>query len=104
MVVGGDYKQESAAVDNAAVTSDGGKTWTLLKGLSGYRSVVAHRPGAKGTWIAVGPLGADITTDDGKTWKAVPGPGFHAFAFAPSGRAGWGVGEGGAIARLTPTE
>ena len=101
MVVGGDYKQEAAAVDNAALTSDGGKTWTLVKGLTGYRSVVAHRPGAKGTWIAVGPLGTDMTTDDGKSWKAVTGPGFHAFAFAPSGRAGWGVGERGAIGRLT---
>ena len=100
IVVGGDYKQEAAAVDNAAVTSDGGKTWTLVTGLSGYRSVVAHRPGAKGTWLAVGPLGTDITTDDGKSWKAVPGSGFHAFAFAPSGRVGWGVGERGAIARL----
>ena len=28
IVVGGDYKAESAAVDNAAVTTDGGVTWT----------------------------------------------------------------------------
>jgi len=43
VVVGGDYQQESAAVDNAAWTSDGGATWTLVKGrgLSGFRSVVA---------------------------------------------------------------
>ncbi len=49
IVVGGDYKTEGVAGDNAALTSDGGKTWTLMKGLSGFRSVVAYVPGnAKG--------------------------------------------------------
>ena len=31
VVVGGDYAKEAEAVDNVAVTSDGGKTWTLVK-------------------------------------------------------------------------
>ena len=31
VVVGGDYKKENEAVDNAAITSDGGVTWTLVK-------------------------------------------------------------------------
>ena len=47
IVVGGDYQKEREAIDNAAITSDGGKTWQLVKGLSGYRSVVAHRPGTR---------------------------------------------------------
>jgi photosystem II stability/assembly factor-like uncharacterized protein len=102
IVVGGDFKLEDKAVDNTAVTADGGKTWTLVKGLSGYRSAVAYRPASKTSWIAVGPLGADMSTDDGRSWTPVPGSGFHAFAFAPGGRAGWGVGERGAIAKLTP--
>jgi photosystem II stability/assembly factor-like uncharacterized protein len=102
VVVGGDFQKERDAVDNAAVTSDGGKTWTLVKGLSGYRSVVACRPGSKGWWIAVGPSGADLSTDDGRSWTPVSGGGFHAFAFAAGGRVGWGVGEKGAIARFTP--
>ena len=47
VVVGGDYSKEGEAVDNAAFTSDGGVTWTLVKarGLSGFRSVVAWVPG-----------------------------------------------------------
>ena len=101
VVVGGDYKVLDAAGDNAAVTSDGGKTWTLVKGLSGYRSAVAYQPGSKSSWIAVGPTGIDTSTDDGRTWKPLArGAGFDAFSFAPNGRTGWGSGERGNIARL----
>lgn len=100
IVVGGDYQKEREAVDNAAITSDGGRTWSPVKGLSGYRSVVAYRRGSTSSWIAVGPQGADVTTDDGRSWRPLAGPGCHAFSFTPNGRAGWGVGERGAIARL----
>ena len=100
IAVGGDYRKETEALDNAAVTNDGGRTWTLSHSLSGYRSVVAHLPGSRGSWIAIGPRGADITEDDGRRWTPLVGPGFHAFSFAPGARTGWGVGEKGAIARL----
>lgn len=100
MTVGGDYRKENDAVNNAALTIDGGVTWKPISGLSGFRSVVRHVPGSPASWIAVGPQGADISTDDGRTWTPVAGDGYHAFAFAPSGRIGWGVGEGGRIGRL----
>jgi photosystem II stability/assembly factor-like uncharacterized protein len=100
IVVGGDYSQETAAVDNAAITSDGGATWTLVKGLSGFRSVVAHVPGTASTWIAIGPRGSDVSTDDGRTWSPVEGPGFDTFSFAPGTTIGWGSGARGAIARM----
>lgn len=100
VAVGGDYKQESDAVDNVAITADGGKTWTLGKSLSGYRSAVAFAPRSKSSWIAVGPRGADISQDDGRTWSPFPGAGFHAFAFAPRSGVGWGVGERGSVGRL----
>lgn len=100
VAVGGDYKQETEAVDNVAVTDDGGRTWTLGKALSGYRSVVAFAPRSKPSWIAVGPRGADISHDDGRTWIPFGGTGFHAFAFAPRSGRGWGVGERGSIGRL----
>lgn len=100
IVVGGDYRKESEAVDNAAVTSDGGKTWTLSKGLSGYRSAVAFVPRTTSTWLAIGPLGADISEDDGRTWTPLPGAGFDAFSFANGKQVGWGSGQRGGIARL----
>jgi photosystem II stability/assembly factor-like uncharacterized protein len=106
VIVGGDYKNEAGAVDNVAVTSDGGSTWTRVKdkGLSGFRSVVAYIP-RKGsrTLVAVGPTGADLSTDDGQSWRPIepaPGGGFHTFSIAPNGRVGWGAGEKGRIARL----
>lgn len=100
IAVGGDYQKELEAVANAAVTSDGGKTWTLSNGLTGYRSVVAYVPRSKSSWIAVGPRGADMTHDDGKTWSALGGAGFDTFGFAPRGKVGWGAGARGSIGRL----
>ncbi len=100
LVAGGDYRKELEAVDNAAFTSNGGVTWTAVKGLGGFRSAVALLPGSPASWIAVGPQGADLTTDDGRTWAPIDGTGYHAFSAARIGKAGWGVGEGGRIGKL----
>jgi photosystem II stability/assembly factor-like uncharacterized protein len=100
VTVGGDYRREADAIDNAAVTANGGATWTKVMGLGGFRSVVAYVPHSASSWIAVGPQGADWSDDDGRTWTAIAGDGYHAFSFSPSGRVGWGVGEGGRIAAL----
>jgi photosystem II stability/assembly factor-like uncharacterized protein len=99
VVVGGDYAKEADAVDNLAITSDGGATWTLIRAraLSGFRSVVAYRPGTPGTFLAIGPLGGDISTDDGRTWSRLEGPGFDTFSFARTGTVGWAAGAQGRI-------
>jgi photosystem II stability/assembly factor-like uncharacterized protein len=100
VVAGGDYRKEQEAVDNLAMTSDGGLTWTLVKGLSGFRSVVAYVPGTK-TLIAIGPSGGDYSVDDGHTWTTIEGPGFDTFSFAAGKQVGWGAGAKGIIGRLT---
>ena len=103
VIVGGDYTKEKEAVNNLAVTSDGGATWTLLKSLSGFRSVVAYVPGSQ-RLVAIGPSGADYSTDDGRTWTPLEGQGFDTVSFAranPRSRAnGWAAGAGGSIGRL----
>ena len=103
VAIGGDYRKEKEGVDNAAITSDGGKTWTLVK-VSGFRSVVRYIPGATSSLIAVGPQGADMSTDDGKTWTPVeiPAPmtGWHTLSFAPSGKTAFAAGGRGTVARL----
>lgn len=99
IAVGGNYQKETEVVDNAAVTSDGGKTWRLSTGLGGYRSAVAHRPGSTSTWVAVGPTGIDLSDDDGATWRALEGAGGHAIAFSPTGGVAWVTGDKGRIAR-----
>jgi photosystem II stability/assembly factor-like uncharacterized protein len=100
VVVGGDYQKEKEAVDNLALTSDGGTTWTLVKGLSGFRSLVAYLPGTT-TLVALGPSGGDYSTDDGHTWTPLAGPGFDTFSFAPHQKFGWGSGARGALGRLS---
>ncbi len=102
IAVGGDYRKEPEAIDNVAVTSDGGATWTLVKnrGLSGFRSAVAWVPGSTSSWVAVGPAGADQSTDDGRTWSPIPGVGVDSVSFAPRSHVGWGAGAGGRLARF----
>jgi photosystem II stability/assembly factor-like uncharacterized protein len=103
VIVGGDYTKEQEAVNNLAVTRDGGATWTLSKGLSGYRSVVAYVPGSQ-RLIAIGPAGADYSSDDGDTWTRLDGPGFDTVSFVRSNTRGkdigWATGAGGSIGRL----
>ena len=101
IIVGGDYRKEQDAVDNLALTSDGGSTWKLVKGLSGFRSVVAYVPGTnKPALIALGPSGGDYSLDDGQTWSKLEGPGFDTFSFVPRKSTGWAAGANGALARL----
>jgi photosystem II stability/assembly factor-like uncharacterized protein len=100
VIVGGDYQKEKEAVDNLAITSDGGATWKLVKGLSGFRSVVTYLPGTT-SLITLGPSGGDYSTDDGQTWTRIQGPGVDTFSVAPGQRFGWGSGAGGIIGRLS---
>jgi photosystem II stability/assembly factor-like uncharacterized protein len=100
IVVGGDYKVVSAAADNAAITDDGGATWTLVKGLGGFRSAAALVPSLPATVVAVGPGGADVSSDRGRTWSAIPGPGFHTLTAVRGSRILWAAGENGSVGRL----
>ncbi len=106
VIVGGDYTKEGEATDNLAITKDGGVTWTLQKGLTGYRSVVAYirRMNNKTrTLVASGPSGTDYSDDDGETWQPVEGPGFDTLSFvriSRRGGTGWAAGNGGAIGKL----
>ena len=60
VIVGGNYEKPDEAKDNLAFTTDGGKTWKLETGLTGYRSAVVYGPGE---WvIAVGTNGTDYST------------------------------------------
>jgi photosystem II stability/assembly factor-like uncharacterized protein len=104
VVVGGDYRKENEAVDNLAVTSDGGLTWTLVRGLTGFRSVVAYVPRSGRAMapmlVSVGPTGTDYSTDDGRTWMAVDGPGFDTLSFARGRPIAFAAGARGSIGKL----
>ncbi|HKQ52390.1 MAG TPA: YCF48-related protein [Pyrinomonadaceae bacterium] len=106
VVVGGDYTQEGEAVDNVAVTTDGGRTWALIKGAGpgGYRSCVVFVPGTGSrsrapTLFAVGPTGSEYSTDGGNSWQSFGTGGYHSADFAGPKNAGWAVGERGVIGK-----
>lgn len=100
VAVGGDYTKEREVGQNAAYTFDGGKTWRAVgtKPPGGYRSCVAIVRGTR-TLVAVGPGGSDFSVSRGESWEPLGDEGFHAASFARG--AGWAVGEGGRVARMT---
>jgi photosystem II stability/assembly factor-like uncharacterized protein len=97
VIVGGDYEKPNEAKDNLAFTTDGGKTWKLGTGLSGYRSAVAYID--QKTIIAVGTNGTDFTKDGGKNWTKIGSEDFNAVA-AKGRKAVWAVGPKGMVAKL----
>ena len=97
VIVGGNYEKPNEAKDNLAFTSDGGKTWKLGTGLSGYRSAVTYID--KNTIIAVGTNGTDLSTDGGKTWKKIGNEDLNAVV-AKGKKAVWAVGPKGMVAKL----
>jgi photosystem II stability/assembly factor-like uncharacterized protein len=99
VIVGGDYQKENEASNNLAITSDGGQTWKLVAGLTGFRSVVAYVPGTK-MLVAIGPAGSEYSVDDGHVWRPMTRPGFDTFSFARGEKVGWAAGARGAIGRL----
>ena len=57
-------------------------------------------PGVKDMAVAVGPSGAVYTSDNGATWTAINSLNYWSVGFA-SPRAGWAVGVGGRITKLS---
>ena len=97
VIVGGNYEKPNEINNNLAFTNDGGMTWTLSKGLNGYRSGVAYVD--KKTIIAVGSSGSDISTDGGKTWKNLDQENYN--AVRGKGRSAiWAVGANGLVSNF----
>ena len=97
VIVGGNYEKPDETKNNLAFTSDGGRTWILGSGLTGYRSAVAYID--RKTLIAVGTNGTNISDDAGKTWKKIGSENLNAVA-AKGKKAVWGVGPNGMVGKL----
>ncbi len=94
MIVGGDYRKANATGATAAITSDGGKTWTAVDKSLPFRSGIAW---AKDRWVAVGTSGSHFSQDDGATWKLLDRENYNSVAFTPNGE-GWAAGPKGRVA------
>ena len=86
--------------DNAALTTDGGATWTPSKASAAFArsspTVLATRRRLSPS-VRPARTCRPIAAGHG---RRLPGPGFHAFSFARSGGVGFGVGEKGSAGRL----
>jgi len=103
-IVGGNYKAPSGADKTAAVSQDGGKTWTLSrKPPAGFRSGVAIVPDTPGpTAIAVGTTGIDYSLDHGGSWTHMDDTNLNSVAFSDAHH-GWAVGGKGVILKFEGT-
>jgi photosystem II stability/assembly factor-like uncharacterized protein len=102
VVVGGDYERPDSSSGTAALTSNGGVTWTPARQFPrGYRSGVAMRrvDADRTIAIAVGTTGSDVSRDGGLTWSPLDATAFNAVQFSPSGVA-FAVGGRGRVAKI----
>jgi photosystem II stability/assembly factor-like uncharacterized protein len=101
VIVGGDFAAPTGAVDNAAWTADGGRTWTRsTTNPSGYRSGSAWVPRTARTVLAVGPSGSDVSADGGRTWATFDTGSFDSVECTHDG-ACWASGDQGRVGVLT---
>jgi photosystem II stability/assembly factor-like uncharacterized protein len=96
LIVGGDYRKPNDVGATAAITTDGGKTWTCLDKTLPFRSCVAW---AKDRWVVVGTSGSNLSLDNGATWRPLDRKNYHSVAFTATGE-GWAVGPKGRIAKF----
>ncbi len=70
IAVGGEHRPDQASPEAAAVSRDGGATWTgSARPPAAYRSGAAWLPYSSRAAIATGPSGSDLTPDGGRTWR-----------------------------------
>ncbi len=82
--IGGNYAKPNDNCANKAITSDGGKTWTLVADNQNpnYKSCVQYVPNTNGKEIfAVGKTGISFSNDGGHTWKEVSNDSYYTIQF-----------------------
>ena len=111
IVGGGDLDPADPNMAGTAVSSDGGKTWTLTNAAPVTGAIFGLSYTSRGedegdddsghaVVVTANAGGAAWTPDEGKTWFALPGvTGYWAVAFA-SPKAGWLVGVNGTILKI----
>lgn len=84
IIFGGDWENKDLNEGNKAVTTDGGKTWSLVSnGVGpGYRSSVRFVPGGEGDhMVAIGSPGISYSENGGDDWEELSEDGFYAIEF-----------------------
>lgn len=92
VIAGGNW-EEPEGDSCYAYTRDGGKTWSLGTGGSGYRSGICHSH--DDVYFSVGTRGTDISLDGGTSWIQVNELNLNAIVADPELRKSFGVGSYG---------
>ena len=99
IVVGGDFDQPDATVQNCCISKDGGLKWTVPQTPpSGYRSCVEYI--SKKTWITCGYNGVDISNDEGMNWSKISSDSYNVCKKAKKGSVVFLAGNNGLIAKM----
>ncbi|MDF1549479.1 MAG: YCF48-related protein [Bacteroidales bacterium] len=102
-IVGGDYLKPQLKGNTAAISNDGGKSWTVPSVFppTGFNSCVKYVPKTKGKYlVAVGTEGSNFSNDGGHTWQLLDTIPYHTLDFEPGGKFGWAAGSDGRVARI----
>lgn len=82
VIIGGDWEDKDINIANKAITSDGGKTWSLLSDGKepGYRSCIQYiNPNNADHLMAVGIPGISYSLDRGTTWTEFSNEDYYTF-------------------------
>lgn len=104
IIVGGDYKKDTLAVNHNFYSLDDGKNWvTPVIPTRGYRECIEAVD--KTTVIAVGPTGVDISYDNSVYWSALSDEkGLHVVRKARKGSLVLIGGSNGQLFSIQPTK
>lgn len=98
IIWGGNWEAKDDRNGRAAITEDGGTTWTVVAEDHGpgYGSSVRYQPGSGGRRVVVigTPGGIDLSDDGGQNWRHFSDSAFYAARFSPDGSTLWLSGNG----------
>ena len=99
VVVGGDFKSDTASDRNCYYSNNRGKTWKRPKTPPhGYRSCVEWLD--RKIVMACGLTGVDYSNDNALNWQLISNESFHVCRIAKRGSTVYLAGNNGKIARL----
>lgn len=102
VIVGGDYKQPEVATANCAVTSNGGRDWSLTKVQMPHKACVRFLDSER--VLAVGRTGVMLSADRGTTWHTVSEASFYTFDYDKKSGIVFLAGADGRLAKIERME
>lgn len=101
LVLGGDIPKPATSDSSAAITTDGGSTWKLVKTPPLNSPVYGsdYIPNTQSV-VAVGPGGIAVSPNEGNSWQQLDTTDTWGVTFA-NAKNGWAVGPNGRIIHIT---